>query len=163
MACWPSITFEPWFWGASPRKYLFCCISQVLALMGMKLSFFVVLWYFFSAMPQVWSKFDVPSGIYSNFPTTCWFLSFPGDLNCIVFPAQNNWYKILKLVLEILQTVHNPMKLVPLNLYTLGRSYDCFTQKSFLRLVNRTSQIPYLPHGVATNVRWPRSWNFYHR
>ena len=120
---------------------------------------FVVLWYFFSAMPQVWSKLYVPSGIYGNFPTTFWFLAFPGDLTCIAFPTQNNWYKILKLVLEILQTVHYPMKLVSLNLDTLGKMYDCLTWNTFLRLVNRTSQIPYLPQGVYTNVRWPKSYN----
>jgi hypothetical protein len=59
----------------------------------------------------------------------------------------------MKLVPEILQTVHDPMKPVPLNLDTLGRSYDCFTWNTFLRLVNRTSQIPYLTHGVSTNLR----------
>jgi hypothetical protein len=59
----------------------------------------------------------------------------------------------MKLIPEILQTVHYPMKPVPLNLDTLGRSYDCFTWNTFLRLVNRTSQIPYLPQGVYTNVR----------
>jgi hypothetical protein len=59
----------------------------------------------------------------------------------------------MKLVPEILQTVHDPMKLVPLNLDTLGRSYDCFTWNTFLRLVNRTSQIPYLTQGVSTNLR----------
>ena len=59
----------------------------------------------------------------------------------------------MKLEPKILQTVHNPMKLVPLNLDTLGRSYDCFTQNTFLRLVNRTSQIPYLTQGVYTNLR----------
>jgi hypothetical protein len=59
----------------------------------------------------------------------------------------------MKLVPEILQTVHYPMQLVSLNLDTLGRSYDCFTWNTFLRLVNRTSQIPYLPQGVSTNVR----------
>jgi hypothetical protein len=59
----------------------------------------------------------------------------------------------MKLTLEILQTIHNPMKPVPLNLDTLGRSYDCFTWKTFLRLVNRTSQIPYLTQGVSTNLR----------
>ena len=78
---------------------------------------------------------DVPSGIYGNFPTTCRFLSFLGDLTCIVCPAQNNWYKIPKLTLEILPTVHDPMKPVPLNLDTLGRGYDFFTWKNFLRLV----------------------------
>jgi hypothetical protein len=59
----------------------------------------------------------------------------------------------MKLILEILQTVHDPMKLVPLNLDTLGRSYDCFTWNTFLGLVNRTSQIPYLTQGVSTNLR----------
>jgi hypothetical protein len=59
----------------------------------------------------------------------------------------------MKLVPEILCFVHYPMQLVSLNLDTLGRSYDCFTQNTCLRLVNRTSQIPYLPQGVYTNVR----------
>jgi hypothetical protein len=59
----------------------------------------------------------------------------------------------MKLAPEILQTVHDPMKLVPLNLDTLRRIYDCFTWNTFLRLVNRTSQIPYLTPGVSTNLR----------
>jgi hypothetical protein len=59
----------------------------------------------------------------------------------------------MKLAPEILQTVHDPMKPVPLNLDTLGISYDCFTWNTFLRLVNRTSQIPYLTQGVSTNLR----------
>jgi hypothetical protein len=59
----------------------------------------------------------------------------------------------MKLAPKILQTVHNPMQLVPHNLDTLGRSYDCFTWNTFLRLVNRTSQIPYLTQGVSTNLR----------
>jgi hypothetical protein len=59
----------------------------------------------------------------------------------------------MKLAPEIIQTIHNSMKLVPLNLDTLGRSYDCFTWNTFLRLVNRTSQIPYLTQGVSTNLR----------
>jgi hypothetical protein len=59
----------------------------------------------------------------------------------------------MKLIPEILQTTHDPMKHVPLNLNTLGRSYDCFTWNTFLRLVNRTSQIPYLTQGVSTNLR----------
>jgi len=54
---------------------------------------------------------------------------------------------------EILKTIHDPMKPVPVNLNTLGRSYDCFTRNTFLRLVNRTSQIPYLPQRVYTNLR----------
>jgi hypothetical protein len=58
----------------------------------------------------------------------------------------------MKLVPEILQIVQNPMKLVPLNFDTLGRSYDFFTWNTFLRLVNRTSQIPYLTQGVSTNL-----------
>ena len=106
---------------------------------------------------------DVPSGIYDNFPTSCWFLGFPGDLTCIEYLAQNNWYQILKLASKILQTVHDPMQLVQLNLDTLARSYDCFTWNTFLRLVNRTSQIPCLTQGVSTNLGWPRRWNFYHR
>jgi hypothetical protein len=59
----------------------------------------------------------------------------------------------MKLTPKILQTVHDPMQPVPLNLDTLGRSYDCFTGNTFLRLVNRTSQIPYLTQGVSTNLR----------
>jgi hypothetical protein len=59
----------------------------------------------------------------------------------------------MKLAPEILQTVYDPMKLVLLNLDTLGRSYDCFTWNTFLRLANRTSQIPYLTQGVSTNLR----------
>jgi hypothetical protein len=59
----------------------------------------------------------------------------------------------MKLTPEILQIVHDPMKLVPLNLDTLGRIYDFFTWNTFLRLVNRTSQIPYLTQGVYTNLR----------
>ena len=113
-------------------------------------------------MPQVWSKLDVPSGDYGNFPTTCRFLAFPGDLTCIACPAKNNWYKILKLSPKILQTIHDPMQPVPLNLDTLARIYSCFTWNTFLRLVNRTSQIPYFTQGVSTNLRWPRSWTFYH-
>jgi hypothetical protein len=77
----------------------------------------------------------------------------PGDLTCIACPTQNNSYKIMKLALEILQTVQDPMKPVPLNLDTLGISYDCFTWNTFLRLVNKTSQIPYLTHGVYTIFR----------
>jgi hypothetical protein len=50
----------------------------------------------------------------------------------------------MKPTLEILNTVHDPMKPVPLNLDTLGRSYDCFTWNTFMRLVNMTRQIPYL-------------------
>ena len=125
--------------------------------------FYVVFWYFFSTMPQVWSKLDVPSGIYGNFPTTFQFLAFPGDLTCIVYLAQNKWYKILKLTPEILQTVHDPMKPVPHNLDTRRRSYYCFTWNTFLRLVNRTSQIPSLTQGLSTNLGWPKRWNFYHR
>ena len=106
---------------------------------------------------------DVPSGIYNNFLTTCRFLVFPGDLTCIACPTQNNWYKLLKHTPKILQTIHNPMQPVPLNLDTLSRSYTCFTWNTFLRLVNRTSQIPYLTQGVSKNIRWPRSWNFYQR
>jgi hypothetical protein len=59
----------------------------------------------------------------------------------------------MKLVPEILQTVHDPMKPIPLNLDTLGISYDCVTWNTFLRLVNRTSQIPYFTQGVSTNLR----------
>jgi hypothetical protein len=59
----------------------------------------------------------------------------------------------MKLVPKLLWSVHYPMQLVSLNLDTLGRIYDCFTQNTFLRLVNRTSQIPYLPHGVSTNLQ----------
>ena len=59
----------------------------------------------------------------------------------------------MKFVPEILQNVHDPMLLVPLNLDTLGGSYDCFTQNTCLRLVNKTSHIPYLPQGVYTNLR----------
>jgi hypothetical protein len=59
----------------------------------------------------------------------------------------------MKLAQEILSTIHDPMKLVPLNLDTLGRSYDCFTWNTFLRLVNMTSQIPYLTQGVSKNLR----------
>jgi hypothetical protein len=59
----------------------------------------------------------------------------------------------MKLVPKLLQTVHNAMQLVSLNLNTLGRSYDCFTWNTFLRLVNSTNQIPYIPQGVSTNVR----------
>jgi hypothetical protein len=59
----------------------------------------------------------------------------------------------MKLSPEILQTIHDPMKLSPLNLDTLGMSYYCFTWNTFLRLVNRTSQIPYLTQGVSTNLR----------
>jgi hypothetical protein len=59
----------------------------------------------------------------------------------------------MKLAPKILQTFHDPMQLVPLNLDTLGRSYDCFTWNTFLRLVNRASQIPYLTQGVSTNLR----------
>jgi hypothetical protein len=33
----------------------------------------------------------------------------------------------MKLTQEILHIVHDPMKPVPLNLDTLGISYDCFT------------------------------------
>jgi hypothetical protein len=47
------------------------------------------------------------------------------------------------------------MKLVPLNLDTLGIIYDCFTWNTFLILVNRTSQIPYLTQGVSTNLNDP--------
>jgi hypothetical protein len=59
----------------------------------------------------------------------------------------------MKLVPEIKNIVHYPMQQVPLNLDTLGRSYDCFTWNTFLRLVNRTSQMPYLLQGVSTNIR----------
>ena len=59
----------------------------------------------------------------------------------------------MQLVPELLHPIHDPMKPVPLNLDTLGRSYDCFTWNTFLRLVNRTSQIPYLTQGVSTNLR----------
>ena len=41
----------------------------------------------------------------------------------------------MKLAPEILQTVHNPMQLIPHNLDILGRSYDCFSWNTFLRLV----------------------------
>ena len=106
---------------------------------------------------------NTPSWWPKSWVTTCRFLAFPRDLTCIVCPTQNNWYKILKIVPEILQIVHDPMKLVPLNLDTLGISYDCFTWNTLLRLVNKTSQIPYLTQGVSINLRWPRSWNFYHK
>jgi hypothetical protein len=59
----------------------------------------------------------------------------------------------MKLVPEILPTVHYPMQIVSLKLDTLGIIYDCFTRNTYLRLVNRTSQIPYLPQGVSTNAR----------
>jgi hypothetical protein len=59
----------------------------------------------------------------------------------------------MKLIPELLRAVHYPMQLVSLNLDTLGRIYDCFTWNTCLRLVNRTSQIPYLPQGVSTNLR----------
>jgi hypothetical protein len=45
----------------------------------------------------------------------------------------------MKLVPKILQIVHDRMQLVPLNLDTLARGYDCFTWNTFLRLVNKTS------------------------
>ena len=78
----------------------------------------------------------MPSGIYDNFPTTCWFLAFPWDLTCIECPAQTNWYKILKLTPKILKTVHDPMQPVPLNLDTLARSYVFF----YLEHILETSQ-----------------------
>jgi hypothetical protein len=59
----------------------------------------------------------------------------------------------MKLVSEILQTVHYPMQLVLLKLDTRGRSYYCFTRNTCLKIVNRTSQIPYILQGVSTNVR----------
>jgi hypothetical protein len=59
----------------------------------------------------------------------------------------------MKLVPKILNIVHDPMQPVPHNLDTLARSYACFTWNTFLRLVNRTSQIPYLTQGVSTNLR----------
>ena len=59
----------------------------------------------------------------------------------------------MKLTPEILKTVHDPMKQVPFNLDVLGRSYDGFTWNTFLRLVNRASQIPYLTQGVSKNLR----------
>jgi hypothetical protein len=59
----------------------------------------------------------------------------------------------MKLTPKILQIFHDPRKPVPLNLDTLGRIYDCFTWNTFLRLVNRTSQISYLTQGVSTNLR----------
>jgi len=59
----------------------------------------------------------------------------------------------MKLTKKVLQTVQDPMKPASLNLDTIGRSYDCFTWNTFLRLVNRTSQIPYLTQGVCTNLR----------
>jgi hypothetical protein len=59
----------------------------------------------------------------------------------------------MKITPKILQTVQDPMQSVPHNLDTLGRSYDCFTWKTFLRLVNRTSQVPYITQGVYTNLR----------
>jgi hypothetical protein len=59
----------------------------------------------------------------------------------------------MKLTPKLIQTVHDPMQPVPLNLDTLGRSYDCFTWNTCLRLVNRTSQIPYLAQGISTNLR----------
>ena len=49
------------------------------------------------------------------------------------------------------------MKPVPLNLDTLGISYDCFTWNTFLRLVSRTSQIPYITQGVYRNVDEPEA------
>jgi hypothetical protein len=59
----------------------------------------------------------------------------------------------MKLIPKILQTIHYPMKPIPLNLDTLGRIYEFFTWNTFLRLVNRKSQIPYLTQGVYTNLR----------
>jgi hypothetical protein len=59
----------------------------------------------------------------------------------------------MKLAPKILQTVHDPMQPVPLNLDSLERRYDSFTWNTFLRLVNRTSQTPYLTQGVSTNLR----------
>jgi hypothetical protein len=59
----------------------------------------------------------------------------------------------MKLSPKILKPVQNPMQPVPLNLDTLARSYACFTWNTFLRLVNRTSQIPYLTQGLYTNLR----------
>jgi hypothetical protein len=59
----------------------------------------------------------------------------------------------MKLVPELLRAFQYPMQLVSLNLDTLGIIYDCFTRNICLRLVNRTSQIPYLPQGVSTNLR----------
>jgi hypothetical protein len=59
----------------------------------------------------------------------------------------------MKIVRDILRTIPYTMQLVSLNFHTLGRRYDCFTRNTFLRLVNRTGQIPYLPQGVSTNVR----------
>jgi hypothetical protein len=45
------------------------------------------------------------------------------------------------------------MKSVPLNLDTLGRIYDCFTWNTLLRLMSRTSEIPYHTQGVSKNLR----------
>jgi hypothetical protein len=59
----------------------------------------------------------------------------------------------MKLVPDIILIFHYPMQPVSLNLDTLGRRYDFLTRNTFLRLVNRTSQIPYLPQGVYKNVR----------
>ena len=58
----------------------------------------------------------------------------------------------MKLTPKILKIVHDPMQLVPLNLDTPARIYACFTENIFLRLVNRTSQIPYLTQGVSINL-----------
>jgi hypothetical protein len=58
----------------------------------------------------------------------------------------------MKLAPKILQIFHDPMQPVPPNLDTLERSYDCFTWNTFLRLANRTSQIPYLTQGVSINL-----------
>jgi hypothetical protein len=59
----------------------------------------------------------------------------------------------MKIVPQILQIVHYPMQLVSLNLDNRGIIYDFFTRNTFLRLVNKTSQIPYIPQGVSTNLR----------
>jgi hypothetical protein len=147
---------KPWFGVSPPHRPYLWYISTISALLSLKLRL-VVLWIFFFAMPQVGPKLDVPSGSYDSFSTPCWFLAFPVHKNCIACPMHNNWYTILKIVPKLLWHLHFSMQLVSLNLYPLWISYVFFTRNKCLRLVNRTSQISYLPQGVSTNLRWPRS------
>lgn len=49
----------------------------------------------------VWTKFDVPTKIYHNFPKTCWFYDLFSQEICIVWHVSNSSNIYLKLIPEV--------------------------------------------------------------
>jgi hypothetical protein len=129
-----GIPLKPWFRVCPSRRPSFWCISELTTLLSLKF-WYVLLWYVFSTMPQVWPKFYLPSKSYGSVPKTYWFLAFSREWTCIECHVSNILDMILKFIPEILWGVIFPLKLVALNLDPHWRRYDYFTQNTCLILV----------------------------